>query len=222
MPTDLTLSQEVQIYIDTLDWEYDKDLPPEECHEADRAKKVVKAIVSEVIKSRETLADDKLKAVECLVQSHPDIIESLLDERYTRELIDAIPGYVRRTIQLSRMDATRRPSEVTNTYVREATRTFILSLPNACMALCRAALEQSLKENLGYQLSGTYTKLHELIDEAHKYHLLDKAAKEIARSVANSADDVLHEKPSNLDNVWEVLLNLRGLVQHIYSTQGHW
>jgi hypothetical protein len=221
MPTDLTLSEEVRSYIDTLDWEYDRDLSPEERLEAKEARKIIKVIVSEVIKSRETLTDSELKGIEVLIQTNPDLIAHLLDEYYSREVVDAVQGYVRRTLQLSRMEAADTPSSVTNAYLREATRTFILGLPQACIALCRAALEQGMKERLGYQLTGSFIKFHDLIDEAYKYHLLDRTTKEIARHIAKDADDVLHEKPADSMKASEVLVKLRGLIQHLYSTEGH-
>ncbi|MCI0723927.1 MAG: hypothetical protein L0338_33960 [Acidobacteria bacterium] len=222
MPNELTLSQEVQTYIEHLDSWDEHDLSPEEREEAVKARKVIEVIVSEIIKSRETLAETALKGIESLVRNDPDLIAHFLDERFTRELIDTVPGCVTRTLQLSRMDASRTPSKVTNAYLREATRTFILGLPQASIALSRAALEQGLKENLGRQLSGKFIKFHELLEEAEKWHLLDKVTKRIARDLAKAADDVLHEKPATLEKAREILEQLRGLLQHIYSAQGHY
>ncbi len=222
MPNELTLSQEVQTYIEHLDSWDEHDLSPEEREEAVKARRAIEVIVSEVIKSRETLAETELKGIESLVRNDPNLIAHFLDERFTRELIDAVPGCIRRILQLSRMDASRTPSKVTNAYLREATRTFILGLPQASIALSRAALEQGLKENLGLQLSGNFIKFHELLEEPEKWHLLDKVTKRIARDLAKAADDVLHEKPATLEEARELLDQLRGLLQHIYSAQGHY
>ena len=68
-------------------------------------------------------------------------------------------------------------------------------MPQACVALCRAALEQGLKENLGRQSSRVFIKFHELLEEATNCNLLDKVTKKVARDIAKKADDVLHEKP---------------------------
>lgn len=223
MPTELTLSQEVQSFIDTLDFERDHDILPDEAKEAEKARNLLGGVASEVIKSRETISEGKLKkGIEFLVQSHPELVNYFLDEHYTREVVGAVSGYVRRTMQLSPMEAASTPSDVTNTYLREATRTFVLGLPQACIALCRAALEQSLKERLGHQLSGSFVMFRELLEEAEKWHLLDKVTKRIARDLAKAADDVLHEKPTTLDKARELLDQLRGLLQHIYSSQGHY
>ena len=166
----------MRAYIDVLDSEGDQGLTPKEREEASIGRQLVEWVVSEVVESRETLTavpepvslgetvsdsrgKDLLKLagllksrVEKIVEAEPDLIRDWLDERYTRELVDAVPDYVSRTLQFSRMEAKQVPSEVTNTYVREATRAYIMGLPQACVALCRAALEQGLKENLGYQL----------------------------------------------------------------------
>ena len=216
----LRFSDEVKAYIATLDLESDRDLKPQEREEAKTARRMVKVVVSEVVNSRETLTDGKLKGIESLVQSIPEDIAAYLDERFTRDVINSVPGYVRRTLDLSRMEAVRTPSTITNTYLREATRAYVMGLPQACIALCRATLEQALKEQLGRQLSGTFVKFHDLIDEAYKYHLLDRTTKAIAREVANDADEVLHEKPSDPNQAEGVLIKLRGLVQHIYSAEG--
>ena len=89
-----------------------------------------------------TFGDDQSKVIESMVRSHPDLIADCLDEFFTREVIKAVPGYVERTLQWSQMEAALTPSTATNTYIREATRTYVLGFPQASIALCRAALEQ--------------------------------------------------------------------------------
>ena len=129
---------------------------------------------------------------------------------------------MRRTLELSPLEAADTPSKVTNTYIREATRTYILGLPQASIALCRAALEQGLKERLGRQLSGEFIKFQDLLEEARRWHLLDGVTEQTARYVANAADDVLHEKPTEISKARDVLDQLRGVLQHIYSAEGHY
>jgi hypothetical protein len=82
-------------------------------------------------------------------QGAPDLVAEFLDQHYTGEAVNSVRGYVDRTIELSHMKAERTPSEVTNIYLQEATRTYIIGFPLACVALSRSALEQSLKESLG-------------------------------------------------------------------------
>src|SRR5664280_1280372 len=129
-------------------------------------------------------------------------------------------GYVKWTLQLSRLEAKRPPSNVTNGYLKEAVRTYILGLPQASVALCRAALEQALKESLGLQLTGVFITFQELLKEATKWNVLDGATEEMARDVANAGDEVMHEKPTDLSKAGEILTKVRGLLQHIYSVEG--
>jgi len=51
-------------------------------------------------------------------------------------------------MELSRLEGSRIPSSVTNGYLREAVRTYILGLPQASIALCRAALNRPSKRIL--------------------------------------------------------------------------
>lgn len=107
------------------------------------------------------------------------------------------------------MEAERTPSKVTNTYLQEATRTYIIGFPLACVALSRSALEQSLKESLGYQLSGTFRKFQDLVDQAVRWNVLGKQTAKIARRLAKEVDEVLHEKPIELTRAREVLIQVR-------------
>src|SRR5262245_47826258 len=93
MTHDSTLSQLVQGYVDTLDWEDDGDTSPEEREQMIEIRRVIRVIVNDVIASRETLTDGKLAGIEKLVVQIPDAIASFLDDRYTRDLLRSIPGY---------------------------------------------------------------------------------------------------------------------------------
>lgn len=173
-----------------------------------------------MVQSRETITDAKLASIERLVEDSPEIISHFLDDYFTREVVEPVPGYVKRMMSLSRVDATRLPSRVTNGYLREAVRTYILGLPQACVALCRAALEQALKEALGLQLSGVFITFQDLLKEARKWKILDDTTEDMARDIANAGDEVMHEKPCDSPKAAEILSATRGLLQQIYSTEG--
>lgn len=217
MGRDLTLSQHLQSYIETLDWEGGHDLRPEERAEAQRARKIIETIVDDLISSRETLSDNKLACAEKLVEADPDLIKGCLNERFTRDLLDAVPGCVNRMMELSRLQVSRVASRMTNAFLQEAVRTYVFGLPQASVALSRAALEQALKENLGYQGQPTYVVMRDLLEEAEGAGVIDSALRRMARRVADEADAVLHEKPADIATAYEVLLLLRGILQHIYS-----
>ncbi len=216
-----TLSEEVQSFIEAHDWGKEHDIPPEEREEAKKAKTIVKFIVDDIIASRESLLENRLAVIEKFVLAEPELVKYFLDERFTQDVIDAVSGYVSRTMELSRLEGSRTPSKTTNSYLREAVRTYIFGFPQASVALCRAALEQALKESLGYQSSGTFLPMNQLLDEAENdpevAPVIDKYVRQMARKIANAADLVLHEKPTDLATAYEVLLLLRSVLQHIYA-----
>jgi hypothetical protein len=203
--------------METEDWRNTHDLSPEERKEAEHSAKFVEVIVNDIITSREMLTDSKLIAVEKLVESEPELIKDFLDDRFTRDLIDKVSGCVDRTLQLSRLQASGKASSITNGYLREAVRTYILGLPQASVALSRAALEQALKEGIGYQSTHTFIEMNDLLDEAESARVIDRTVRKMARELADDADDVLHEKPTTLAKAYEVLVKLRGVFQHVYA-----
>lgn len=217
MTRESTLSGEVQSFIDTLDWEGQHDIPAEEREEAKKAEKVVELIVDDIIASRESMVENRLAVIEKFVTAEPELVNHFLDERFTRDVIDAVPGYVSRTMELSRLESSRTPSKTTNSYLREAVRTYIFGFPQASIALSRAAMEQALKENLGYQATGTFVGMSDLLNEAEGGGIIDGPVRRMARKVANAADDVLHERPTDLKQASDVLVMLRGVLQHLYS-----
>ena len=222
MPRDLRLSEEVQTYIDVLKNEGDRGKSPEQRREDWKLNKIVEIMIDDIIRSRETITDSKLKRLETLIETSRDLVEDFLDDRFTVEAVDGVQSSVKRLMKLSRLEAMRLPSTVTNGYLREAVRTYIFGFPQASIALAQAALEQALKENLGHQLSGEFRSMDELLKEARKYKLLDRTMELCARDVAKAGDGVLHEKPTTDSKALEVLDKLRGLLQHIYSVTGRY
>lgn len=220
MPSNPTLSGELRDYIAHMESSYERDLPPDEAQEHERLERVAKVIVQYVLASRETVTRRTLQELEEVINKAPEAVSLFLDDYYTKTMLGEIGAYVARTLELTHMQAESCPSEITNTYLREATRTYVHGLPQACVALSRAALEQSLKDVLGHQLSGTYLTFQALVDDASKWGVLDKLTAKIARKLAKEGDAVLHERPTDLERASEVLIGVRRLVQQIYSSRG--
>jgi predicted translin family RNA/ssDNA-binding protein len=214
---DSWLSELVEDFIDTQDHFADSDLPPEEREEAQRDRRFVDVVVKDIINSRQSLTENSLRGIERLVEAEPELIKHFLNDHFTREVVHAVPGYVERTMQLSRLEAQQTASKVTNAFLKEAVRTYLLGLPQACVALCRAALEQALKERMGFQLAKTYVEMPQLLDEAEGAGVLDPTLRRMAAHIAKEAGDVLHEKPTNLKTAYEVLVELRGVLMHVYQ-----
>lgn len=219
MERDLRLSEEVQTYIDVLKRESDSGKSPEQRREDRKLHKMIEIMIEDIIKSREAIGDNRLKELEALVDSAPELIEDFVDDRFTVEAVDGVQSSVKRLMKLSRLEAVRTPSEITNLYLREAVRTYIFGFTQASVALSRAALEQGLKENLGFQLSGEYRTMDELLKKGRTYGLLDKTMEQCARELAKDCDCVLHEKPANDAKALACLDRLRGLLQHLYSVE---
>jgi hypothetical protein len=114
MRRDPTLSEEVQSYIQTLDWENEHGLTAEEKKKVEEGHKLVRGIVRYVLTSREKLAKYPFEELELFVQGAPDLVAEFLDQHYTREAVNSVHGYVDRTMELSHMKAERTPSKVTN------------------------------------------------------------------------------------------------------------
>jgi hypothetical protein len=222
MPNSLTFAQGIQEFIDSRDSDYVDELGPEGRKEQESTENLVKNVVCYVLASREMIVPNHPipMKLETLVQAAPDLVADFLNDHYTRQLVGEIDGYVQRTLEFSRLEAERVPSETTNTYLREAVRTYIHGLPQACVALSRAALEQSLKEALGRQRSGDRDTFQKLVDLAVTWKILEKQTARAARDLAKEGDLVLHERPTDLKKAKEVLLGIRGLVQQIYSSNG--
>jgi hypothetical protein len=213
------LSEEVQTYIDVLKSEGDRGKSPEQRREDWKLNKMVEIIIDDIIKSRETITDSRLKKLDILVETSPELIEDFLDDRFTVEAVEGVQSSVKRLMKLSRLEALRLPSTVTNGYLREAVRTYIFGFPQASIALSRAALEQSLKEGIGYQSTKTFVKMEDLLDEAESAGVIDATIRDLSRKIADEADDVLHEQPASASKAYDVLILLRGVLQHVYTEE---
>ena len=138
MRRELTLSQEVQIFIDTA-CQNAHDFSGGDRREEERRQgaSLIALIVEDIVASRETLTYGKFASVDKLVESNPGLIGSFLDDRFTRELIGKIPGYADRTLQLSRLHASDTPSGLTNSYVCEAVNLHIWLIASVCRTQSR-------------------------------------------------------------------------------------
>jgi hypothetical protein len=215
--TELSLSGECLRYIDELDLGYEEDYPSEKDREmVELFRNVTRIIVA----SREAFAGKRLDEIEELVKKAPDFFSDQLDDFITRLLLKDVPGMVGRVMKLSRLDAATSPSNTTAVYVQEAVRTYIYGFTQASVAISRAALEQALKERLGRQGDGSFIPFQDLVEEAKRWNILDATTARQVRDTAKKADRVLHERPTDQEGTWEVLIEVRGLLQEIYSTTG--
>src|SRR5437016_2706706 len=173
---DPLLSQELAAYLDNLDWERNRHRSEDERKQARQAGAIIRLLTKNLVASREKFLEQLPIELEKLVSEDGDI-KYFLDSYYTRQQLDAIAGMVRRTQELSRLKSLSVPSEQTQIYVREATRAYVYNLGQACAILCRAALEQALKEHIQGK------DLKEMVKKAHNQRILDQTTSGLADDI---------------------------------------
>ncbi|MBZ5523275.1 MAG: DUF4145 domain-containing protein [Acidobacteriia bacterium] len=217
--SDLPLSQYLLSDIEVMDREYDRHVPAGEREEHEKTKRIIEALTKHLVDSRETFLEKPITVLDQLSHSHREVVEHLIDDYYTRQQLENMSSFVYRTLSLSQLETAHIPSQQTRTYVREATRTYIYGLNQATVALCRAAVEQCLKEKLGRQGDGRYLEFRELVKESRKWNVLDDTTEPLAREIARAGDSVLHEKPIAESQALEILIKTRGLLQQISAAK---
>ena len=177
-------------------------------------------IAKEIIAGREAFTDEEFAIWEKCLQNEPEITEAEVDRVLSLRVLEDVPAMVNRLVSLSKLTAARIPSGQTAVYISEAARAYVYGLTQASAAMSRAALEQALKENLGRQGDGSFISFQELVEDAKKWNILDGITAKQVRDLAKKADLVLHERPIDLNGARDVLIEVRGLLQEIYSVSG--
>lgn len=145
-----------------------------------------------------------------------------LDQLYTRDLLRNVPEIVERTRSLAAVSLSRGSGQ-SFVYLREASNCYILGLPQAAVALSRAAVEVPVRALLSKHFgSGTVDGLglFELLKRAADRNLLSKTATTLAHKVRLAADEVLHEKPTTTDDALAVLEAARQVVAELTQKAG--
>jgi hypothetical protein len=151
------------------------------------------------------------------LQNDPDLFEIEIDRVLSRQVLEEVPGMVKRLTRMSKLTALRIPSQQTGVYIREAARTYVYGFTQASAAMSRAALEQALKERLEYQGTGVFIAFQDLVDRAKEGKIIDNKMARAVRDTAKKANSVLHAEPIGEDGAFEVLIEVRGLLQQIYD-----
>src|SRR5688572_6986583 len=81
-------------------------------------------------------------------------------------------------------------------YLRESTQCWLYGLHGACIALCRACLEEALRYKLPPPSSvSRANRLEDLIDQAVKDRVLDTCLSKMAHDIRKLGNRVLHGEP---------------------------
>jgi uncharacterized protein DUF4145 len=138
----------------------------------------------------------------------------LLDEFYCRDLLKGIRAVVDRTLQLSHLTL----SGISNSefvYLREAANCYILGLPEAAVALARAAVEDCLRTKLAKFLGKKAVadaKLENLLHDLAPRGFLSRQVQDSADKVRLAANIVLHRQTIGQPEALAVLEQARSVI----------
>jgi hypothetical protein len=104
-----------------------------------------------------------------------------MDRVLSRRVLEDVSSMAKRYMQLSKLDAVRIPSDQTAVYIREAAQVYAHGFFQASSAMRRAAVEQALKERLGFQGMGERKGFRNLVKKAEEAGVLDPTVAEQAR-----------------------------------------
>ncbi|HTX77198.1 MAG TPA: DUF4145 domain-containing protein [Terracidiphilus sp.] len=165
--------------------------------------------------AREEFSDHFVAAVEELMGKHPDIAARSLDSIYVNEMVNAVPAMVERTLKLAGLVTEKKPPNIVNEYLREATRTYIFGFPQASIALSRAVLEQAVKNRAKDTPDSTYLK--SWIDLVAEERKMDPRIVALAHNVNRIGNRVLHAEIASLSDAFDALASLRRFLTELYD-----
>jgi len=144
-----------------------------------------------------------------------------LDDIYSRVLVREMPKVVERARKLAPVWIMRAPSKPADVYLREATRAFLFGLLQATVALCRSALEQSLKDRLRSQLSvlAEADELFVLLRIAEKLRprILEPSLIQLGHDIRNTGNSVLHGTPCTEQGAFDSLIKTRKILSALHE-----
>ena len=184
----------------------------------DAARRAARTVARELLGSKERLTEkDRAVRNEILAKFVPEVVQEWLDEYFTREMIRKIPKMVERAMKLSNLGVEKAPPEQLNVYLQEATKCFVLGLPQASIALCRAALEQGIRESVREAGVSPVGELSELIEIAARSKVLKGASLQLANEVRLAGNRALHYGSITDKNASDVLLKVRVVLIDLFG-----
>jgi hypothetical protein len=147
----------------------------------------------------------------------------MLDELYSRDLLREVPQIVERTRSLSQMSLSNISQRESFIYLREAANCYIFGLPQAAVALARAAIEAPLRVAASKQFGAAVigeAGLFKIIDDyAVRGKLLSRTGLSLAHKVRIAADTVLHERATTTDDALEIIEAARAVILELEAKQ---
>jgi hypothetical protein len=139
---------------------------------------------------------------------------TMLDQVYTRDLLAAVPEYVKRTQSLKTMTLAGMQKSEAVAYLREAANCYINGLYQACVALARSALELQLRARVAKlvgQQAASASDLNGLL-ERYGSRFLNKDGLRDAGTIRKAGNDVLHVGATTSDTALAILEAARGVI----------
>ena len=139
-----------------------------------------------------------------------------LDSFYCREVLRAVPGMVERTRALARLTLPGAEGSEWMTYLRESANCYISGLPQASVALARAAVECRLRAACSKMLGEDIVRRADFVDVINdlcrKAVLLDADTRSLAHKVRKAANEVLHNRPTDAPEALAVFEAARSVI----------
>ena len=218
------LSQHLLQELRSIEDSFVDDAPPSEREEMRRWRDLLSELVDHVLRSKQTLVYKSVPQLEYLIHVLGDRTLELLDARYAEEMLTQVPRFAARTVKLATLESKYPASDQTNLYLHEAAKAYIFGLPLASVAMSRVAMEQSLRDRLGYQQTDERIDFDVLVKEAQKYGLVPRTrrddGKPAIRVVNTRCNNVMHEKPVSDDEAFEILSAARSVIEELHSKDG--
>lgn len=149
-----------------------------------------------------------------------EFAEMGLDDCYCRSLLKQIPTMVSRALRLDPVLVNEYPKGPVNIYLREATRSYLLGLFIASVALSRSALEQALEEKVPKLLQTDYKeKLQMLINAAGLAKLLQGDVLSFAHRARIAANKIVHGQACKESEAFDILITIRKVVGELYASR---
>jgi hypothetical protein len=155
--------------------------------------------------------------------------EDTIDAAITEELLGRLPKAVSRAARLDQMSLERVPNKDLRRYFHEAHRCYLYGFNVACVVLCRAILESSLKSVcdphrlIKKQVPTGKSYFKALVVAAERDGLLTDDRPGCAIKVKNAGDDAIHDY-SNFERCWvsklgEVLDDTRKVLLDLFRSE---
>ncbi|MBI3895672.1 MAG: hypothetical protein HY313_07045 [Acidobacteria bacterium] len=148
---------------------------------------------------RKTFAPHPIEKSDLLFQ---DLSPVLLNQLYCRDLLRQVPEMVERTRKLLLLVLSEIKDQQSFIYLREAANCYILGLPQAAIALSRAAVEAHLRTAVSKHYGKKVVEeasFSKTINFAVRLRLLSPKGQKLVTKVKDAGDSVLHIRPAEYE-----------------------